>query len=274
MSYDPARFAGSIPEHYDVGLGPVIFVDYAADIARRTAGGKPTRRVLETAAGTGIVTRALRDALPAQVEITSTDLNAPMLDVARSKFDSAEKVAFEAADATALPYADGHFDAVVCQFGIMFFPDQAKGHREAHRVLSPGGRYLFSVWDEHAYNGFARVTNALVLELFPQDPPRFYSVPFSSNAIDPIKQSLLEANFDEINVHVLGLKKSVADLSLFARGLVFGNPLIDEITARGTTSPEDVHAALVERLRAEFGAEPCDIPLQTILYTARKPPRG
>jgi ubiquinone/menaquinone biosynthesis C-methylase UbiE len=146
MSDDAAGFVGNIPQYYDQGMGPMVFVDYAADIARRVAAGNPAR-VLETAAGTGIVTRKLRDALPAGVHLTATDLNPPMLDVARSKFHAGEQVEFRPADATALPFADRSFDAVVCQFGVMFFPDKAKSYSEVYRVLAPGGRYLFSVWD-------------------------------------------------------------------------------------------------------------------------------
>ncbi len=119
MSDNQSAFVGSIPEHYDRNLGPIIFTDYAADIARRAAAGEPAK-VLETAAGTGIVTRALRDHLAAGTRLTATDLNEPMLDVARAKFRPGEKVEFKPADAMALPFADGGFDVVVCQFGVMF----------------------------------------------------------------------------------------------------------------------------------------------------------
>jgi ubiquinone/menaquinone biosynthesis C-methylase UbiE len=136
-----ASFIGTIPEHYDRGLGPVIFADYAADIARRAAAGSPAR-VLEIAAGTGIVTRQLRDLLPAGADLTATDLNPPMLEAARAKFRPEEQVDFRPADATALPFRDRSFDAVVCQFGVMFFPDKDRSYREIHRVLAPGGRYL------------------------------------------------------------------------------------------------------------------------------------
>ena len=269
MADDHARFAGSQPRHYDAGLGPVIFVDYAADMARRTAAISP-KRVLETAAGTGIVSRALRDALPADAAITSTDLNAPMLEVAAAKFGANEKISFAVVDATALPYGDASFDAVVCQYGTMFFPDREKGYREAHRALAPGGHYLFSVWDAQRHNQFGQITNDLVVELFPADPPKFYNVPFSCSAIDPIKQTLLEVGFDEIAVYVLPLSKRVSDIPLFVRGLVFGSPLIDEIRSRGTIEPEAVQEALVQRFRVKWGNEPCDVPLQTILYSARK----
>ncbi len=136
MSSDAASFVGSIPEHYDCGLGPVIFADYAADIARRAAAYSPAR-VLETAAGTGIVTRNLRNLLPASAHLVATDLNPPMLEAARLKFGPAEQVEFRPADATALPFPDGSFDAALCQFGVMFFPEKDKSYREIRRVLSP-----------------------------------------------------------------------------------------------------------------------------------------
>ena len=167
MSSDAAMFIGNIPEHYDTGLGPMIFLDYAADIARRAAACNPTR-VLETAAGTGIVTRQLRDFLPPGGHVTATDLNAPMLEVARTKFRSGEQVEFQPADATALPFSDGAFEAVVCQFGVMFFPQKDTSYREVHRVLAPGRRYLFSVWDSHRYNPFGRIANVREIRTKPK----------------------------------------------------------------------------------------------------------
>jgi len=129
MRDDPTRFVGSIPEHYDQGLGPVIFARPADLVATRVASFEPSR-VLETAAGTGIVTRRLRDLLPAAAEIVATDLNPAMLDVSRRKFQPGEAVTFQATDAIALPFADEEFDALVCQFGVMFFPDKEKAYRK------------------------------------------------------------------------------------------------------------------------------------------------
>ncbi len=267
MSSD-AAFIGSIPEHYDQGLGPMIFVDYAADIARRAAALSPAR-VLETAAGTGIVTRALRNALPADARLTATDLNPPMLEVARAKFRAGEQVEFQPADAMALPFADGSFEAVVCQFGVMFFPDKGKSYREVFRVLAPGGRYLFNVWDSHRYNPFGRIAHEVAGRFFPADPPQFYNVPFSYPEIDPIKESMIEAGFTDIDVAVVRVEKEIPDASVFARGIVYGNPLIEQIRARGG-EPERVHEAMTQALRREFGAEPGRMPLQAIVFSVKK----
>ena len=268
MSND-ASFIGNIPEHYNRGLGPIIFVDYAADLARRAAACSPVR-VLETAAGTGIVTRQLRDLLPAGVRLTATDLNRPMLEVARAKFRPDEDVDFRPADAAALTFPDDSFDAVVCQFGVMFFPDKDRSYREIHRVLAPGGRYLFSVWDAHRYNHFGRIAHEVAGSFFPADPPQFYKVPFSYHQIDPVKESLIEAGFMDIDIAVLRLEKEIPDTALFAQGIVYGNPLIDQIRARGGVDPDRVVDTVAQTLRAEFGPDPGHMTLQAIIFSAGK----
>jgi ubiquinone/menaquinone biosynthesis C-methylase UbiE len=144
VSDEATGFIGSIPENYDRGLGPIFFTDCAEHTARLVARYAPSR-VLETGAGTGIVTRRLRDVLPATARLIASDLNPPMLDVARKKFRPTSRSSSSAPDAMALPFADASFDAVVCQFSAQFFPDKEKSYRKAYRVLSPGGRYIFSV---------------------------------------------------------------------------------------------------------------------------------
>jgi SAM-dependent methyltransferase len=269
MSHGEADFVGSIPQQYENGLGPTIFADFAADLARRTVAGRPMR-VLETAAGTGIVTRELRSVLSEGARLVATDLNAPMLEAARAKFRPSEAVEFQPADAMSLPFADGSFDAVVCQFGVMFYPDKDKSYRDAHRVLAPGGQYLFNVWDSMRFNPFARIAHEVIGSFFPADPPGFYSVPFSYYLIDPIKESLIEAGFTGIAVAVVGLSKAIADTERFARGLVYGNPVIDQIRARGGVNPDRIVEAVAQGLRRQFGAAPAVMPLQAIVFTATR----
>ena len=262
---DPTRFVGSIPDYYDKGLGPVIFAEPADVAARRVAALEPSR-VLETAAGTGIVTRRLRDAMPPAADIVATDLNAAMLEVSRTKFRPDEKVAHQAADATALPFADGEFDAVVCQFGVMFFPEKDKGYREARRVLAAGGHYVFSVWDAREHNTFGRIVSDALRDAFDVDPPPFLDVPFGYAAIDPIKASLLANGFHGLRVDLVRQQGPIADFDAFAAGLVRGSPLVDQIRARGV-EPEKLERAVVQSLRDEFG-EVRSAPLQFILFDA------
>jgi ubiquinone/menaquinone biosynthesis C-methylase UbiE len=269
MSGNSADFSGNIPENYDSGMGPVIFAGYATDMARRVASGSPTR-VLETAAGTGIVTRALRDAISPETHLTATDLNVGMGDIARTKFRSDEQMVFQEADATALPFPGASFDAVVCQFGVMFFPDKEQSYREIHRVLVPGGKYLFSVWDSHRYNAFGRIAHEVIGSFFPSDPPKFYDVPFSYYKIDPIKEALIASGFGDIVVSVIQLQRSVNDFSNFARGIVFGNPVIDQIRQRGGVEPAKIQQAVASTMRVEFGIEPSVMPIQAIVFEARR----
>ena len=267
MTTNASQFVGNIPEYYDRELGPVLFEDSGADLTRRAVAAKPTR-VLELAAGTGIVTRMLRDALPKETALVVTDLNAPMLDMARQKLRGGQNVTFQTADAMALPFDEAEFDLIVCQFGVMFFPDKVASFREALRVLRPGGLYLFNTWGTHAESDFSRIAQETVLELFPKDPPGFYRVPFSYADPSAVIADAKAAGFATVEHEVLAFKKLVKDVGGFAHGLVNGNPLVDEIAKRGGSS-EKVARKIETRLRAAFG-EPPMMPLKSNLFTARK----
>src|SRR5262252_6247462 len=245
------------------GLGLSSLPDYDEHTARLVASYAPSR-VLETGAGTGIVTRRLRDLLPATTRLIATDLKRPMLDIARKKFRPDELIEFQHADAMALPFADASFDAVVCQFGVMFFPDKEKSYREAYRVLAPGGRYVFSVWDG-GYNRHARVADEVAAQFFPTDPPLFYRVGTGYNKIDPIKDSLSDAGFIDLRIAVLTRERQVADMTAFAHAMVHGNPLIDMIRTRGGVDPDQVVKTLGEAFAREFG-NPGRLPRRAIMF--------
>ena len=269
MNPRDAAFTGSIPQAYDRWLGPIVFEPFADRLATRIVDHHPAS-VLELAAGTGIVTRRLRDRLPPTTEIVATDLNEDMLAVARSKFTAAEPVVFRTADAMALPFGDGRFSLVACQFGVMFFPDLTASRPEVGRVLLPDGRDLFSVWESHAFNPFARIAHTVTAAYFPADPPQFYQVPFSLHAIDPIKDALSRTGFTDITIHVDRLDQRAPRAADFARGMIHGNPLGAQIRARGGVDPEVVVEAVTAALQAEFGEDPITVPLQTICYDVRR----
>ena len=178
MSDKNTVFAGSIPAAYDEHLGPVLFQPYADDLAARLE-LPDAAKMLELACGTGIVTRTLRRKFPASVQLTATDLSESMLRYAQEHSPSEPALNWATADFTALPFADASFDAVVCQFAIMFVPDKSLAAREAQRVLRPGGPFLFNVWDAIAKNPFPQLAHQIVRIFFPNDPPAFYEVPFS-----------------------------------------------------------------------------------------------
>ena len=168
----PTSFRRLDPRNLRYPLVPLIFEPYARDLAARVVRFAP-RTVLEIATGTGAVTSALASQLPAQCTITASDLNQPMLDRAAAKPALQGRVTFQQADALALPFEDGKFDIVACQFGAMFFPDRIKGYREARRVLKPGGHFVFNVWDEIGTNDFANIVHQSLATLFPNDPSAF-----------------------------------------------------------------------------------------------------
>ena len=265
MNEPSSQFVDGIPENYDRGLGPHIFHDYAEDLAGRAAEANPAA-VLELAAGTGILTRKLRDTLAPAARLVATDLNPPMLDVAKRKFAPGETVEFMPAAAMALPFGDDAFVVVVCQFGVMFFPDKQAAFREAVRVLRPGGRYLFNVWGGMSENPFSEVAQKVCVEFFPDDPPGFYKVPFGYSEQSVVMADMAAGGLQDVTCETLTFDKQVADWPLFAHGLVFGSPLSDKILERGGVEPEEVVRAILAALRERFGREPASMLLLAALY--------
>jgi SAM-dependent methyltransferase len=264
MNKQAANFVGSVPRNYDQHLGPRIFQGYAEDLSQRVACHRPTA-VLELAAGTGILSRCLRNALPAACDLLATDLNEPMLAIARQKFADGEPVRFQTADATQLSLADASFDAVACQFGVMFFPDKDQSFAEVARVLRPGGRYVFNTWGSWLDNPFSNIANRTVEALFPEDPPGFYRVPFSYHDAELITAALTSAGFTDIRTEFLQLEATAEPHDDFARGLVFGNPLEEEIRDRGA-DPHAVQAAITTALQQDL---PEPMPLKALVVEAR-----
>src|SRR3954454_15502481 len=225
------QFAGSIPETYDSYLGPLLSEPYASDLAAKLAALAPAR-VLETAAGTGVATRALARALLADAAIVATDLSRPMLDLAAAHMETAE-VTWQQADALALPFEDGAFDAVACQFGAMFFPDKAAAYREARRVLRRGGHFALSVWERIESNELAHVVDGAVAAQFPEDPPRFLArVPYGYHDADAIIDELRAAGFVEVTVETVARRGRAPSPLHAAVGFCQGTPLRAEIEAR------------------------------------------
>ena len=269
MTENAASFTGDIPSHYDSGLGPVIFQDYADDLADRCRSLAP-QDVLELAAGTGIVSQRLRSKLPPGCKLTVTDLNEPMLELAKAKLPDTTNLAFQPADAMALPYADGSFDLIACQFGVMFFPDKAAAFREAARVLRPGGHYVFNVWAPMAKNPFAEIADTEAARFFPEDPPGFYKVPFHYGAPEAVKADLNGDDWAETSHDPVTLEKTLDDPERFAEALVYGNPMIDEIRSRGGVDPDEVASAILDALRSRFGPPPLRMPLAAFVFTCRR----
>jgi ubiquinone/menaquinone biosynthesis C-methylase UbiE len=262
-------FAGSIPDIYDRYLVPLIFKSYACDLAERLAQTEP-KEVLETAAGTGVLTRALACRLPSHVQITATDLNQPMLDYAIKRSPGDGRIRWRQADALALPFEDQRFDAVACQFGVMFFPDKVQGYRQAHRVLKPGGSFFFNVWNHISENEFADVVTQALTKLFPQDPPLFMArTPHGYHDLTNIRSELGTAGFGAISVEARIAASKAASARDVAVAYCQGTPLRNEIEARGADRVEQATTAAADAIAARFGRGPVEGRIAAHVFTAR-----
>lgn len=274
MSHADSAFTGKIPELYDQLMGPMLFQPYAADMVRRLQwliGGQ----VLETAAGTGILTRAMAAALPPAVAITATDFNQPMLDHAAAQHGTA-RVVWQQADAQKLPFPSQTFDAIVCQFGVMFFPDKAAGYREAWRVLKPGGRLLFSVWSQLELSPIAHTVHTTVAAQFPANPPQFLArTPHGYNDIATINAALGAAGFTAIEAERRVERSLAVSSNAAATAFCQGTPLRGEITAPDASQLGAVTNAVAQALADRFASCLVDAPIaasmEAIIFTATRP---
>jgi ubiquinone/menaquinone biosynthesis C-methylase UbiE len=254
-------FKHSTPALYDRYMGPLLFEPYAEHVAKRVAPLRPDR-VLETAAGTGIVTRAVRRALPG-VEIIATDINPAVVQFAAQQFQS-EGVTFQAADAQQLPFADESFDLVLCLFGVMFFPDKVRANAEARRVLRPGGRYVIVTFDRLDLNPVPKAAGEAVATLFSEDPRYMERGPFSYTNPSAAEKDLQAAGFQKIEVETVELS-SVVSARDAARGIVLGSPFRAEIERLDPSALERAATAVEQALQRWDGTS---APMSAHIATA------
>jgi len=256
------QFSGSIPEIYDKYLVPLIFEPYAIDLAQRAA-ALPITNILELAAGTGVLTRRLAMALPGSVFIIASDLSQPMLDQAAA-VGTSRPVDWRQADALALPFDKASFDAVVCQFGVMFFPDKARAFAEVRRVLRRGGLFLFNTWDRIEENEFAQTVTEALAGVFPADPPRFMAqLPHGYHDIETIRRDLSAGGFSsDPEILTLAARSLAASAHIPAVAYCQGTPLRGEIEARDPTKLLTATAAAEAALEQRFGTAAVDGKIQ------------
>lgn len=263
-------FAGTIPQLYERYMVPLIFEPYAADLARRVCLLQP-KRVLEIAAGTGVVTRQLAQALSPAVSIVASDLNQPMLDHAAA-VGTSRPVEWRQADAMRLPFPDETFDVVVCQFGAMFFPDKSKAFCEARRVLRDGGVFVFNVWDRIDRNEFADTVTQALETLFPNDPPRFMArVPHGYHDAAVIAQDLEGGGFSGPLQFTTVAARSRADSPRIpAVAYCEGTPLRSEIEARDSSRLDEATGIAAAAIASRFGEGAVDGQIQAHVVTIER----
>ncbi|KQX85334.1 class I SAM-dependent methyltransferase [Variovorax sp. Root473] len=270
MTESDKAFSGSIPKLYDTLLVPLIFEGYATDVATLVAAFSPGA-VLETAAGTGAVTRMLAPQLRADARYVVTDLNPAMLDHAATRQSADSRIEWRQADALALPFDDATFDVVLCQFGVMFFPDRVAGYSEARRVLKPGGRFVFSVWDRIEDNAFADVVSQALATMFPDDPPRFLTrTPYGYHDLALIRDDLGRAGFTNVETQThekLSRSPSAAEVAM---GYCQGTPLRNEIEARDARMLQVATDRMEEAIASRYGTGPVEGKIQAHVIVAAR----
>ncbi|VAX09991.1 Demethylmenaquinone methyltransferase [hydrothermal vent metagenome] len=264
-----SEFTGNIPENYDHYLGPMFFHRCAEDLAGRI-NKEPTDNILEIAAGTGIASRYLRDHLPAQTRLTASDLNGDMLRHAEKKFKADENIHFQVADAMDLPFDEQQFDAIACQFGIMFCPDKVQTFKEAHRVLAPAGRLIFSIWDSLEHNPLPRATNEMLADIFDGHAPEFLHLPFSYYDQQQIRHDVEAAGFSDVQFTTLDGECVFAEPHNAALGMITGSPLRLEIEQNNDTNIDHVVDTIATGIKEKFGERDCHVPMRWTVISARR----
>ncbi|MFE9406460.1 class I SAM-dependent methyltransferase [Streptomyces sp. NPDC006530] len=256
------RWSESMPAAYEQYLVPVIFRPFAEDLTARAASLHP-RRILELAAGTGVLTSHLLASVPL-AEVTATDLNDAMVALGTTRAPGA---VWRQADAQRLPFPDGAFDLVVCQFGVMFFPDRVAAFTEVRRVLAPGGRFLFNTWGPLAKHTFEVALQAGLERAFPVDPPRFFpTVPHGYADPAVVTADLAAAGFTVEEGQELTLEGRAASTADLATGYLTGTPVRAVVEERG--GEPDVRAIVVEEMTTRLGPGPVTAPMTAFVFRA------
>jgi len=270
MTASDKEFTGSIPEFYDTYLVPLIFDSYAEDLARRVVRLSPNN-LLETAAGSGVVPRALSPLLGRDANYVVSDLNQPMLDHAATKQGTDDRLKWQQADAQNLPFDSASFDVVFCQYGVMFYPDRVKGYTEANRVLVDGGSYIFSVWDKIEENEFADIVTQTAAKVFPDDPPRFLPrTPHGYNDFATINDELDAAGFSNVSIDTIAKVSRAPSPRHPAIAYCQGTPLRNEIESRDANSLQHVTDLAATAIEKIYGAGPVEAKIQAHIVTAVK----
>lgn len=259
-------FGGSIPAKYDQYLRPFLFEPYADDLVARLK-RKPHMRVLEIACGTGVLTERLERTLGPDATIVASDLNQAMVDFARTRLPDS-KVTWQAADASKLPFDDGSFDAIVCQFGWMFFPDKDQCARESRRVLVPGGQLLFNVWESIERNEVGFIVQTCLDRLLGGSAPTFLHVPYGYHDADAITRVLAAAHFGQIEIVPVELVGTSPSAEAAARGYLEGTPTANELATRGPEVLQRVLSEATKDITTRFGSGPLRVKLHALVASA------
>ncbi len=268
MDSSYTSFTGSIPENYDKYLAKSLLNNFGEHLAEKVTQLNP-KNILEVACGTGLVTKKMADALPGS-KIKATDLNTDMIEYAKTNFPSNSLVSWQTADAMNLPFDKASFDAVICQFGVMFFPDKAAAFSETHRVLQNGGTFMFNTWGSIETNPVTFTANEVVRRIYPENPPDFYQIPFSFYDKDEIYKLLSEAGFKSINIETIERDAKFESAANVSKAFVDGNPMIVQLRERDSSRIPIVKNELEKAIIEKYGDNHVMSKGEAIVCTAEK----
>lgn len=261
-------YTDSIPKFYDIYLAPLVFGEHAEDLATRVMAESP-QKILEIAAGSGVVARALAPQISPNTKYMVTDLEQEMLDQAKTKQPAQANITWQQADAMDLPFDDNSFDVIICQFGFMYFADKLKAVTEARRVLKPGGEFIFSVWDRLENNVFADLVTQAAVKIFPDDPPLFFErVPYAFYDNDAMRKTLQDGGFKHIIIQDKPRISTAGSALHIALAFAYGTPLRNEIEARDPDGLQKVALAAVNLIEEHYGKGEVAAQMQSFIITA------
>jgi len=263
-----ADISGDTAAHYDQFLGPLFFEPYAIEIAKRI---DPTQVsiALEIAAGTGRVTRHLRERIPASARLIASDISEDMMDEAKKKLNHLD-IAWQHIDAQDLPFNDNSIDLVVCCFGYMFVPDKPKAFAEAYRVLRPGGMFLFTTWDRLEKNAASYISRSIAIEYLEDPLPASYNLATSMSDEAVIKSLLQDAGFSKVSIEKVEQFSVSPTAKEAAYGLVVGGPVFKEIKKRNAAWIDEIIAKVEKELAQKFGSAPMIAPISAVISQSWK----
>jgi SAM-dependent methyltransferase len=267
---DPSRKSPSAAEdaaHYDQFFGPLYFEPFAIEVAKRIdpAAGSV---VLEIAAGTGRVTRHIRERILPSAKLIASDISEEMLAVAKKKLGHLD-INWQKINARQLPFSDNSIGLVVCCFGYMFVPDRRTAFAEAYRVLMPGGHFLFTTWDTLENNPASYTSRCMANQYLEEPLPDSFDVPTSMSDETAIRSLLHDTGFTKLSIEKVKLLSACASAKEAARGFVEGS-VYDEVRKSRPGSIEKIQTRLERELANQFGDAPMVVPVSALISQAWK----
>ena len=259
---------GQTANHYDQFFGPLYFEPFAIEVAKRVD-PTGTAVVLEIAAGTGRVTRHIRERILPSAKLIASDISEEMQAVAKKKLGHLD-IDWQNIDAQQLPFSDNSIDLVICCFGYMFVPDKTKAFAEVYRVLKPGGHFLFSTWDKLENNPASYISRCMAKQYLEEPLPASYDLPTSMSDESGIRSLLQDAGFSKLSVEKVKLLTAIPTAKEAALGFVQGGGVYDEVRKRKSGSIDEIKIRLEKELAGQFGDAPMIAPISALISQAWK----